>query len=117
MKKTLKQIARIIIDDKDFINDIKVSLDNILKDGKIDVTDIPEMMLLIVLAYNKSTKFTVSYHELAELLTEITRLIITKYNLVPTELETQFEKISQTSISLILLMPKIRATCTSCFGK
>jgi len=114
MAKTVKSIAELIINDPEFVDDVKVSIDKILKDGKIDMADIPEMMSLVTLGYNKSSKFTVSLEELPELLSEIAHLLIAKYDLVPEDNRQQFEKVLQSSISLILLMPKVRSLCTSC---
>ncbi|ADO67499.1 hypothetical protein crov465 [Cafeteria roenbergensis virus] len=116
MSKTIQEIAQIILKDPKFIDDIKISLTNVLKDGKIDMADIPEILLLVALGYNKSTKFTVSIDQLPELLTELVNIIIVKYDLIPDVLQSQFNKILQSSITLILLMPRVKATCTSCFG-
>lgn len=111
----IREIANYIIDDPEFINDVKASLDKILQDGKIDMSDVPEMILLVTLGYNKSKKFTVSIKELPELLTLLANLIIDKYNLVNDELKEQFDKILQSSITLILISPRIQSKCLSCF--
>lgn len=115
MVKTVKNIAEIIINDPEFVDDVKTSIDKILKDGKIDLADIPEMMSLVTLGYNKSSNFTVTLEELPELLSEIAHLLISKYDLVPEENREKFEKVLQSSISLILLMPKVKSVCVSCF--
>lgn len=110
----VKDIAQAILRDPQFVKDVKLSLDRILKDGKIDMSDVPEMVLLVTLGYNKSKDFTVTITELPELLTTIANLLITKYNLVPEELKDQFNKILQSSITLILLNPKVQNLCASC---
>ena len=53
----VKEIAEQILKDPEFVDDIKESLDKILKDGKIDMSDVPEVILLVTLGYNKSKKF------------------------------------------------------------
>lgn len=116
MSKTIQEIAQIILKDPKFIEDVKISLNNILKDGKIDMADIPEMLLLVALGYNKSTKFTVTLEQLPELLTELVNVLIVTHDLIPTTLQSQFNRILQSSITLILLMPRVKASCTSCFG-
>lgn len=111
----VKDIAEAILKDPTFVDDVKNSLDRILLDGKIDMSDVPEMVLLVTLGYNKSKTFTVTQAELPELLTTISHLLIEKYDLVPDELREQFNKILQSSISLILLSPHVQASCSSCF--
>ena len=114
MTKTIKEIAEIILKDPEFINSVKLTLDNMLKDGKINMADIPEMVLLVTLGYNKSSKFTVSSKELPELLTKIAHLIITKYDLVPDESRYEFEKILHSSIKLSLIVPHVKSKWAIC---
>lgn len=112
----INDIAQTILKDQEFITDVKLSLDKILKDGKIDMSDVPEVILLVTLGYNKSKNFTVPFEQLGELLTILANEIIKKYDLVPYNLREQFNKILQSSITLILISPKIQASCTSCFS-
>lgn len=112
---SVKDIAEIILKDPVFVEEVKNSLDKILKDGKIDMADVPEMMLLVTSAYNKSKSFTVSYQELPELLTELSHMLIAKYDLVPDELRESFEKVLQSSITLIVMSPNVKSNCLSCF--
>lgn len=111
----IQNLAEIIVKDPKFINEVKTSLELILKDNKIDMNDIPQMLILVVNSYNKLKKFTVSINELPELLNQIVHLIIDKYDLVDEQSRTQFDKILQSSINLVLLMPNVRKGCLSCF--
>ena len=109
----LKPIAEIIVKDPKFINEIKESINNMMKDGKIDIMDVPDMIKLIVLGYNKLDKIKVTQDELPDLLKEIAHLIIVNYKLLPDAMLIKFEKILDTCISLIILVPNIRSV--SCF--
>jgi hypothetical protein len=107
----ITEITTLILNDKQFSNDIKNSLDNMMRDGKIDLTDVPEMIHLVTLGYNKSKKFSVTFNQLPELLTNLALRIIEKYDLIPDELQDDFKKILQSSINLILLSPRIKKMC------
>jgi hypothetical protein len=107
----ITEITTLILNDKKFSIDIKNSLDNMMRDGKIDLTDVPEMIHLVTLGYNKSKKFSVTLNQLPDLLTNLALRIIEKYDLIPDELQDDFRKILQSSINLILLSPKIKKMC------
>ena len=110
----VEEVAQAILNDPEFVKDIKESLDKILKDGKVDMTDAPEIILLVTLGYNKAKNFAVPYEQLGDLLTTLANNIIEKYDLIPDGLKPEFDKILQSSITLILLSPNVQSSCISC---
>ena len=62
--KNLSDMVKLIVDDPVFIAKVESSVKNILKDGKVDQTDIPEFVFLIMEAYNTLPKARLTKDEL-----------------------------------------------------
>ena len=97
---------------------IKTSIDNIMRDGKIDKYDIPEILFLITDIMNNSsvinTKLTPE--NLGSLIKELYKFIEKQYNLLPDESQKAgFDRLIDSCIKLILFQPKIKSTITNCF--
>jgi hypothetical protein len=122
METTLKVsflLEKIMLDDETS-KLIKTSIDNIMRDGKVDQYDIPEIIFLITDITTKSnvihTKLTAD--DLAGLVKELYKFIEKQYNLVPDETQkASFDRLVDSSIKLILLQPKIKAAVNGCLGK
>ena len=110
--------------DKIMLNDqtsicIKSSIDNIMRDGKIDQYDIPEILFMITEIMNSSsvinTKLT--SENLASLIKELYKFIEKQYNLVPDDTQKAgFERLIDSCIKLILFQPKIKNAIKKCFN-
>jgi len=99
---------------------IKSSIDNIMRDGKIDQYDIPEILFLITDIMNNSsvvnTKLTAE--NLASLIKELYKFIEKQYNLVPDESQKAgFDRLIDSCIKLILLQPKVKIAIKNCLNK
>jgi hypothetical protein len=97
---------------------IKTSIDNIMRDGKIDKYDIPEILFVITDIMNNSsvvnTKLTAE--NLASLIKELYKFIEKQYNLVPDESQKAgFDRLIDSCIKLILFQPKLKTAITNCF--
>jgi hypothetical protein len=106
--------------DEEISKRIKSSIDNIMRDGKVDQYDIPEILFLITdITTNTSvinTKLTPE--DLGALIKELYKFIEKQYNLVPDETQKAgFERLIDSSIKLILLQPKVKAAITGCLNK
>ena len=108
-------MAGLIVNDPKFLAEVKESIKNIVKDDKIDTSDIPEIVHIVTLGYNRIGKHKVTYEQLSELLTTIANMILDKYDLVPDELREPFDKALQSSITLVLTVPKLKKCCIKCF--
>ena len=100
-----------LVDDPKFIKTVEGNIKYIMKDGKVDAYDIPEIMTIVTECYNNLGRIKVTYEELPEILGEIVDYIFTKYDLVPDEQEEKFKNMIDTVITLIMLQPKIRKGC------
>jgi hypothetical protein len=110
-------IDKIMLDDVT-TKRMKTSIDNIMRDGKIDCYDIPEILFIITDIMNNSvvnTKLTAE--NLASLIKELYKFIEKQYNLVPDENQKAgFERLIDSSIKLILFQPKVKSVIKNCFG-
>ena len=111
-------LDKIMLDDETSKR-IKTSIDNIMRDGKIDNYDIPEILFIITDIINNSsvvnTKLTAE--NLASLIKELYKFIEKQYNLIPDETQKAgFERLIDSCIKLILFQPKVKSVITNCFG-
>ena len=83
MTDNLSNIAKIIVDDENFINNCVLKIKKLLKDGKIELNEIPEVVKIVMDNYNNLKKVKVTYNELPELLEEIIDYIFTTNNFLP----------------------------------
>jgi hypothetical protein len=99
---------------------IKTSIDNIMRDGKVDQYDIPEILFLITEIVNNSSVITAKLtpENLALLIKEIYKFIEKQYNLVPDENQKAgFERLVDSCIKLVLFQPKVKTAVKNCLSK
>ena len=106
--------------DEETSKSIKTSIDNIMRDGKIDQYDIPEILFLITEIINNSslvnTKLTPEI--LTSLIKELYKFIEKQYNLLPDETQKAgFDRVIDSCIKLILVQPKVKTTIQNCLNK
>ena len=112
-------LDKIMLDDE-ISKCIKTSIDNIMKDGKIDQYDIPEIIFLITEIMNNSSVMNskLTPENLASLIKEIYKFIEKQYNLVPDETQKAgFERLIDSCIKLVLFQPKVKTALTNCLSK
>lgn len=117
----LDQVFKLLTGNEHFINEMKTSIGLIVKDGKIDSHDIPEIVYLATKAYNEVQNTEVTEDELPVLLKMVITFLINKLDLIPENIERQLdlEKMVDVSIQLLLVQPKVKkcylAHLCSCF--
>ena len=112
-------LDKIMLDDE-ASKSIKTSIDNIMKDGKIDQYDIPEILFLITDIINNSTVVNAKLtpENLASLIKELYKFIEKQYNLVPDESQKAgFDRLVNSCIKLILFQPKVKTGIKNCLNK
>lgn len=97
---------------------IERSVTAIMKDGKIDQNDIPEILLLITDLVLAPTSPKMTVEELAEKINELYDYIMTHYKLFPAddEQKEQFKRLFAICLKLVLVQPNIKKACKSCFS-
>jgi hypothetical protein len=95
---------------------IDQSIKEIMKDGKIDEYDIPEIMLLLAELTMTPTSKKMSAEDLTEQLNQLYEYIMTHYKLFPEDerQKQNFKRLFDMSLRLVLIQPTIKAACKSC---
>ena len=112
-------LEKIMLDDETS-QCIKSSIDNIMRDGKIDQYDIPEILLLITEIMNNSNVVNIKLtaDNLTSLIKELYKFIEKQYNLVPDENQKEgFDRLIDSCIKLVLFQPKVKNTIKNCLNK
>lgn len=118
-KDPIKEIADIMLADKDFKNSILDTLKKITADGKIDQSDIPFVVGVILENYNKFEKFRVTNEQIGEVLGYLCSELLHREKLIPEDQIDNIEKLISNSIYLVLSNPiveTVKQNCVSCFG-
>jgi hypothetical protein len=100
-----------------FLSKIDTTVKSIMKDGKIDQYDIPEILLLITDLIVTSEEKKVTQEQLEKSINCLYQYIMTHYNLFPED-ETQrdsFKKLFEVSVKLIMVQPKVKKGCKYIF--
>ena len=116
-RELLSDTLKIIIDDKNFIDEIEKQINNVAKDGKVDANDIPQIMVIVTECYNNINNFHVSYEEIPDLLTELLEYILNKNELIREEDRDAFTLMIENAIKLIMFQPNIKKKCIKLFSK
>ena len=112
----MEEIFNIIIQDKKFLDNVKSSVNNIMMNGKVDISDIPEIILLITTTINTFDNLNINENMLPELIKKIFDFIIPDKN-------PDFDKIINSAIKLVMIQPiiqkEVKKCCSffSCFRK
>ena len=111
-------LDKIMLDDKTSER-IKTSIDNIMRDGKIDNYDIPEILFIITdIINNTNVNTKLTPENLASLIKELYKFIEKQYNLIPDETQKAgFDRLIDSCIKLILLQPKVKTAIKNCLNK
>ncbi len=110
-------LDKLMLDDS-FSTMLEKSISNIIKDGKIDAFDIPEIILVISELINNTPKITLTADNLSDLVNEFIKFIVKKYNVTNIEIDNDnFKNLINSSIKLLLFSPKIKKELNACCSK
>ena len=100
-----------------FLQQIDTTVKSIMKDGKIDQFDIPEIMLLITELITTSEKKKVTIEQLENSIDTLYEYIMTHYKLFPEDpvQKESFQRVFNMCVKLIIFQPKVNKTCKSVF--
>lgn len=119
--ENLSKFIKLLTDDATFINRIEQSIKTILQDGKVDHDDVPELVFIIMDAYNTTAKSQVSMNEIPEFVNCVFNYIADKFNLMPKEERQRIARLITSSVKLALMAPPINNavktsfSCLPCF--
>ena len=100
-----------------FLQKIDTTVKNIMKDGKIDQFDIPEIMLLITELITTSENSKVTIDQLQHSIQSLYEYIMTHYNLFPQDEQQKesFKRLFDMCVKLIIFQPKVKESCKKFF--
>ena len=114
--KIVNEVFEALTKDEKFLAAVKVSVDKILHDGKVDQSDIPELVFILSETMNNLSSFHLTIDLIPVAIKMVYKFIVDKYNLVPEDKKADFERIVDSSLRLLMFQPKIRSGLTACFA-
>lgn len=117
MSVSVQDVFNILSTDPKFITRLETSINNIMKDGKVDQYDVPEIVFIITDAYNQMSSLRLSSEDLPKLFKMIYSFIIDKLNLIPEDKKPEFERLIDSALKLVMMQPVVNQVVTSCFSR
>ena len=116
MTSTVEEVFKVLSVDKDFLTNIEIGMIKIMNDGKMDSSDIPELILIITTTYNNMKTFKLTENEFPALLKLLCKHIIEKYKLIeltPSKVN-EIDKLIDSTIRLVMVKPSIEEVAGMC---
>jgi len=104
--------------DDNFSVRLQESINNIMKDGKIDQYDIPEIIFIISDLLNQQPNVKLTTNDVIDLVKRFYNFIINKYSLIPDPTQAaNFDRLLESSIKILMLQPNIKKACNLFISK
>jgi hypothetical protein len=116
LDKNVEALFKAITTDSSFLARVKISVDKIMHDGKVDQYDIPEIVFVISDTVNSLPSFQVTSEVVPVLIKMLYNFIVDTYSLVPADKKADFERMVDSSLRLLMLQPKIKEGLNRCFA-
>ena len=113
MSKLLSVTATKVLHDERLKTSVTQKIESIMQDGKVDTSDIPDILSIVVECTDNLGALHLSYTELVEVLEEIIMYILEHHKVIPDDKKQEFTKMIHGSIKLVLLQPKIKSCILS----
>ena len=113
MSEVLHIAAQKIVDDPIFLKIVESKLKSIMKDGKIDKKDIPDILRMVIYCTNNLKKFNLSYNELGEVLEETIMYLLNNFDVIPENAREDFITMTKSMVQLVMLQPKVKSWLVS----
>jgi hypothetical protein len=117
---SVEEIADQLLENPRFVHEIRLGIDDILKDGKIDAYDIPTFVIVLTIALEHITDLKIKEENISEVLILVTKMICDKFHLIPDDKKDEFHRGLKASLKLLFFHTRIRSAvtgCVSCFGR
>lgn len=113
--KHIGKVIELLVDTPEFKIKVEKTIKEILKDGKVDLSDIPELVHLIIECYNNVPKVKLTKDELPDFVVGIFNYIDEKYKIIPEDKRGMIQMILLSSVKLVLMAPKIKPMSCWCW--
>jgi len=101
----LAPIFNSIVTDITFVSNIKTAVGRIMKDGAVNESDIPDIILVILETVNLMKSVRVTTEQLSALIKMLFHYTMDSYNLIVADKKAAFDKLLDYSVRLFLLKP------------
>jgi|TARA_B100001093_G_scaffold326332_2_gene311335 hypothetical protein len=115
MSELIEKIVKELLDDNEFVESCKTEIQEIMKDGKFDFKDMPEVIALVVLVYEKYDKLHVEQKDLIEVFRLLIVELLKKLNFMQ-ESNDEINKMLESCLTLLVLQVKTKSFWTTYFG-
>ncbi len=116
MSDSLHIAAQKLVDDPVFLKIVEAKLKSVMKDGKIDKNDIPDIIIMVVYCTNNLKKFNLKYNELSEVLEETIMYLLNHFDVIPEECKEDFRLMTHSMVELVMMQPRVKSCMTSIFN-
>jgi len=99
---TVERIANEILDNKEFREDCKQNITNILQDGKVDSSDAPYILSLVVDILNGYPEIEVTPKKVEGVLRVVVMRLLDELQLLNDENRDQIEKLLSSALKLLV---------------
>lgn len=111
MSDFVQNAVNTLVNKSEFKNKLKIHLDNIMNDGKITLSDLPDLILFLVECYNNKSTEKLSSIDIPDFIRKLVTYIIDENNVIPDEQEEAFINLVEVAIKLVMVRPQIRKFC------
>lgn len=108
MSVLIKKIVKDLLDDNKFVESCKTEIAEIMKDGKFDFKDIPEVIALVVLVYEKYDTLHVEEKDLVDVFKLLIVDLLKKLKFME-ESNEEINKMLESCLTLLVLQVKTKS--------
>jgi hypothetical protein len=111
----IEDVVKTLLDDDKFVADCKTELTEIMKDGKFDFKDMPEVISLVVIVYDKYGELHVDEKDVVEVFRLLIVGLLKKLGWLE-ESNPEIEKMLESCLTLLALNVKSKSFWKKYFG-
>ena len=111
----IEDVVKTLLDDDKFVADCKKELTEIMKDGKFDFKDMPEVISLVVIVYEKYGELHVDEKDVVEVFRLLIVGLLKKLGWLQ-ESNPEIEKMLESCLTLLALNVKSKSFWKKYFG-
>lgn len=115
MSIDIKDVFEVLSSNNEFVKKIDTAMESILKDGKLDASDIPEFVLIITESYNAYTTIKITQNDLPVFIKMFINETIKRKNLINETNKQEVDKLIDSALKLVMVQPRIQQSVESCF--
>ena len=108
MSIDVKDVLDLLSTNNEFVKKIEVAVETIIKDGKLDTSDIPEIVFIITETYNTCNTLKITQNDLPIFIKMIISDVIKRKNLISITNKQEVDKLVDSALKLVMIQPRIQ---------